>query len=71
MHFCWGRDGVRAEGYELVGEAHMGSGTVAALTAQTAVYVPTGSKLPPEADAVLKVEGSRVSEGILYVENRS
>lgn len=58
-----------AQSYLLVGETAMGSAEALSLTESTAVYVPTGGKLPAEANAVLKVEGSLVAGGQLKVTN--
>ncbi len=57
------------QNYELIGETVMGSAAALTLTETTAVYVPTGGKLPTEANAVLKVEGSQVIDGQLKVTN--
>lgn len=55
--------------YQILGESRMGQADDWQLTADTAVYVPTGGKLPENANAVVKVEGTRLSGEKIHIEN--
>lgn len=57
--------------YEIVGEAQMGSDEEQTLGTTTAVYVPTGGRLPENANGVIKVEGTRVLGNQLFIEKDS
>lgn len=55
--------------YQLIGESAMGSSQVLQMRKGTAVYVTTGGKLPEAANAVAKVEGTRLEGDQLLIVN--
>jgi len=51
---------------KIVGDIHAGEEDIPKLEAGTAVWIATGARLPERANAVLKVEDSKVSDGELF-----